>query len=211
MPIVQPPTQRHTIQDDGSTLRITIPSRKHFIFIIFVAFWLFGWALGEIIVGYMVISWIVSLLTNSPLNYTIEGIGSSGGMLFMLFWLVGWTAGGGAALYTWLWQLVGKEIIEVGYNGIKIRRVVLRLGRQKEYLASHIKDLRAVSMMAGTNPFGWRRTSWNWGLSGGSIAFDYGVQTFRFGIGVDEAEAKQIVERITGRFPQYRRREVGIE
>jgi hypothetical protein len=50
-----------------------------------------------------------------------------------------------------------------------------------------------------------------WGMSGGLIAFDYGAQTFRFGAGVDEAEAKHILEKITARFPQYRTREGELE
>jgi len=40
-----------------------------------------------------------------------------------------------------------------------------------------------------------------WGLTGGHIAFDYGAKTYRFGAGVDEAEAKQIVKQIVDRYP----------
>ena len=40
---------------------------------------------------------------------------------------------------------------------------------------------------------------------------DDGAQTFRFGAGVDEAEAKHILEKITARFPQYRIREGELE
>jgi hypothetical protein len=38
----------------------------------------------------------------------------------------------------------------------------------------------------------------------GSIAFDYGARTFRFGSGVDEAEAKQILAEIQQKYPQYK-------
>jgi hypothetical protein len=38
----------------------------------------------------------------------------------------------------------------------------------------------------------------------GAVAFDYGAATFRFGAGIDEAEAKQIVAEIQQKFPQYR-------
>ncbi len=34
------------------------------------------------------------------------------------------------------------------------------------------------------------------GISGGQLAFDYGAKTVRFGIGLDEAEAKQILNDI---------------
>jgi hypothetical protein len=38
----------------------------------------------------------------------------------------------------------------------------------------------------------------------GSLAFDYGARTFRFGTSIDEAEAKQIVAEIQQKFPQYK-------
>jgi hypothetical protein len=37
----------------------------------------------------------------------------------------------------------------------------------------------------------------------GLIAFDYGSRTVRFGAGIDEAEAFDLVKRVTGRFPQF--------
>ena len=43
------------------------------------------------------------------------------------------------------------------------------------------------------------------------LAFDYGAQTFRFGAGVDDAEARRILEKITARFPQYRTRAADVE
>jgi hypothetical protein len=35
----------------------------------------------------------------------------------------------------------------------------------------------------------------------GSISFDYGTKTYRFGVILDEAEAKLIVEAVKKRFP----------
>ena len=37
------------------------------------------------------------------------------------------------------------------------------------------------------------------GIGGGLIAFDYGAKTFRFGAGVEEAEAQGIVTRLKSR------------
>lgn len=36
----------------------------------------------------------------------------------------------------------------------------------------------------------------SWGFRGGSMAFDYGAKTYRFGFGVDELEAHQIMEAL---------------
>jgi hypothetical protein len=39
-----------------------------------------------------------------------------------------------------------------------------------------------------------------WGIGGGVIAFESGGKTRRFGTGLDEAEAKQVLESLKRRF-----------
>jgi len=204
MPVVQPPKERHEIQDDGSTLKVLIPSRKNYFMLFFLGFWLIGWAVGEVAVGGILIAGIIGFLFKSSEITTTGAASASGGGLFMLAWLGAWTVGGGFALYAFFWQLAGKEIIEVSYDSIKIQRAIFRFGKIKEYLATHIKDLRVAPQTMDNNMFGWSRASSVWGISGGFLTFDYGAQTFRFGGGADEAEAKQILEKIVSRFPQYR-------
>lgn len=186
MPIVPPPKERYKIQDDGSTLKICIPSRKNYFTLFFLGFWLIGWAFGEIMVG----------------RELIAGAGSSGNGLFILAWLGLWTIGGGFALYEFFWQLAGKEMIEISADAIKIQRAILGLGRIREYMSTYIKDLRIAPLALGR----WFDRAWAfwWGILPGVLAFDYGSQTIRFGGGVDEAGAKQILERIVARFPRYR-------
>jgi hypothetical protein len=44
------------------------------------------------------------------------------------------------------------------------------------------------------------RSSFGWWLGGnGTVAFDYGARTYRFGRGIDEAEAKQVVAELRPR------------
>jgi hypothetical protein len=38
MPVVQPPKERHSIQDIGSSLKVTIPSRKNYFILFFLGF-----------------------------------------------------------------------------------------------------------------------------------------------------------------------------
>jgi hypothetical protein len=40
-----------------------------------------------------------------------------------------------------------------------------------------------------------------WGIGGGSVAFDYGAGTYRFGQ-IDEAEAKTVAGAIAARLPR---------
>jgi hypothetical protein len=208
MPVIQPPKERHTSQDDGTSLKITIPSRKNYFAILFLGFWLVGWAIGEVVVGGLVILGIIGLLFNLPEigNIKIEGMaGMSFGGLFILVWLGGWTVGGGYALYTFLWHLAGKENIEINSDSLKIQHAIFGFGKIKEYLATHVKDLRVSPLAMDNNIFSWSRQPSFWGRSSsGLLAFDYGSKTFRFGDGADEAESKQILEKIVSRFPQYR-------
>lgn len=204
MPVVQPPKERHKIQDNGSSLKISLPSRKNYFALFFLGFWLIGWAFGEIMVGGMLIAAIVGFLFNSPEISQMGGGGLSGVSLFMFAWLAIWTVGGGFALYTFFWQLAGKEIIEVKNDSIRIQRAIFGMGRAKEYLSTHVKDLRISPLSMDNNIFNMSRATQFWGTTGGFLAFDYGAQTFRFGSGADEAESKQILEKIVSRFPQYR-------
>ncbi len=189
MPI-KPYSARHTTDDLGDTLRINIPSQKQWFLILFMGFWLIGWAFGEI----------------STLGMLFGGQGFGGQGPFMIAWLGGWTIGGAWAIYILAWQLFGKEVIEISNQAIITNRVVFGLGFPKEYSVEHIKVLRISANVNANDMFGWSRAGRLYGLSGGLIAFDYGSKTINFGSGIDEAEAKQILAEITQRFPQYRSR-----
>ena len=110
------------------------------------------------------------------------------------------------AMHSWLWQLSGKVLVNVGQPSIAISRKVFGWGPTKEYSAAHIKDLRASSSNVSLNhpqllwysdgPYAWQSQF-------GSLAFDYGSKTVRFGAGIEEAEAKQVLAEIFQKFPQY--------
>lgn len=189
MPI-QPYSARHITDDLIDSLKIKIPSRKQWFLILFMGFWLIGWALGELTV----------------LGSLISGKGFGGPSLFMVVWLGGWTVGGAYAMYTLFWQLSGSEIIQVSNSGITTSRSILGVSLfPKEYSQEYIKELRVSAAAVNVNDiFGWSRASRFYGMSGGLIAFDYGSRTINFGIGIDEAEAKQILSEIQQRYPQYR-------
>jgi hypothetical protein len=187
MPI-KPFAARHTTDDLGDMLKITIPSQKQWFQILFIGFWLVGWAFGEVTV----------------LRSLISGNGFGGPSLFMIAWLGGWTIGGGYAIYILFWQLVGNEIIQVSNYAITTSRSILGFGFPKEYSSEYIKTLRVSSSPSSNDMFGWSRASRFYGVGGGLLAFDYGSKTVKFGAGIDEAEAKQILSEIQQRYPQYR-------
>lgn len=118
----------------------------------------------------------------------------------MLVWLGGWTVGGGFAAYTWLWQVKGCEVITISSAALGIKHEVFGLGRNKQYDVSEIRHLRVAPLTY--NPFDHRSRASIWGMGGGMLAFDYGFKTYRLGAGVDEAEARILLQTITARVPR---------
>ena len=120
------------------------------------------------------------------------------GTLFLIAWLGAWTVGGAFAIFMWLWNVFGKEVVLVNGLSLMTSRQIGNYGRTKEFALDQIRDLRASQ--PAFNPGNFSSGLQFWGLGGGSIAFDYGARTYRFGTSLDEAEAKHIVRAIKARF-----------
>jgi hypothetical protein len=97
----------------------------------------------------------------------------------------------------WLWSMAGHEIVSLTPTSLTIRRDILGFGRSREYDLPSVKNLRIDNTAVNGR--------YNQGFSltpgAGTIAFDYGAKTFRFGGGVDEAEASHLIELLKSRYP----------
>ena len=179
---LHPADSRITITDTSEGLRIVMPCRRSWFVICFLAFWLCGWAAAEVMVA----------------NQFVKGDSPPEGELFMLAWFGVWTVGGVVAIYAWLWQIMGKEILTVRGQMFKLRRDIGGFGFNKEYNLIQMRDLRIRPV--GASPLEFSSSFQLWGVGGGVIAFDHAERTYRFGAGLDEAEAKQIMTAIKQRF-----------
>lgn len=97
------------------------------------------------------------------------------------------------------WMLAGRERVRLGSRTLLIRPELFGVGRQWEYELDHVRNLRV-------SPFGYLRHDPTSGLrffgaSAGTIAFDYGAATVRFGAALQEGEAAAVVERLKQRYP----------
>ena len=135
---VKPPSPRHVVQEWDGALRIVIPSQKNWVAIVFLGCWLVGWAVGEFVALGMLSSGIAGLFSGD--RGLVPDLGQGCGGAFMLVWLGGWTVGGAFALYSLLWSLAGRELIEVTHYSIVISRKIFSLGRRKEYLVHVVLD-----------------------------------------------------------------------
>ena len=179
---IEPPKLRVKISDERGNLRIVIPAKRNWFLILFMGFWLCGWAVSEVMI---------------PQQFFKAGMPPSA-LLFVIAWLGAWTVGGGFSIYIWLWNVMGKEVVLLDGQSLITRREIGKYGRTKEFTLAQVRDLRRSQ--STFNPWDFSSGPEVWGLGGGRIAFDYGARTYRFGTGLDEAEAKQIVSAIQHRF-----------
>jgi hypothetical protein len=179
------PGPRHRVTElpDGVALRI--PSRRNLFLFAFLTFWLCGWLVGEIMVS--VALFAAAKKQEPPATF------------FMLAWLGAWTVGGAFAIYTWLWQLAGFELVTASGTALSVKRAIFGFGSTKHYDATKIRDLRVAT--TSMNPFDFRSSLAFWGIGGGTVSFDYGYKSIRFAAGVEEAEARIIRQLVAARLP----------
>jgi hypothetical protein len=179
---INQPVSRITITDISGKLRIVIPCSRSWFIIGFLGFWICGWAVAEFMVS----------------SQFLQGDAPPEGESFILAWFVVWTIGGLLAIYAWLWQVMGKEIVTVHGQTLTTRRDVGGFGFDKQYDLLQMRNLRTAQV--GFNPLDISSSLQLWGIGGGVIAFDYESRIVRFGAGLGEAEAKQVVTAIQQRF-----------
>jgi hypothetical protein len=137
MPVV-PPKPRYKVENRETSTRFIIPSRKNWRAIMFSIVILFPWTSVEF--GFLKIF-------IKAVQGTVSGIESFWGSLtslglgwaMLLAWLFLWTLAGSFALDPLLWNLVGKEVIDVGPTSLIIAQKIFFYFRPKEYDANYIK------------------------------------------------------------------------
>ena len=130
---------------------------------------------------------------------TVVSSGSSFNPIpFFIAWLIVWTISFGLMFYMCLWSLIGKEIITLDSSYLSIVKAFGIWGPSKEYEMVLINKIWADNVYSPYQTMPWPRS---FVFGGGLIVFNYGTKTVRFGAGIDEAEAIQIVEKIKQRFP----------
>lgn len=150
-------------------------------------------------------------------------------LLFLPFWLLGWSAGGIAAMVSfiethepflaiwlvmwaigWLfaagtiaYMLTGRDVIRCAGGDLECGWQVLMFSRTKTYRGSEIRKLST----AGQSDWFSRMAAWQ-GAGGpfargrfGSIRFDYGARTIYLAPGLDPAEAELIIADLLRSIP----------
>ena len=173
-----------TIEKSFGGLNIIIPSKKNWFALLFGTAWMGGWFFG--------------FVSASGILFSSE-TGQLGADGFMTFWLIGWTVGGLAITTILLWGYFGQEKFITDRNEILFEKSVFGIGIKNRLERSAIKNFRTE--VSNDNWFGGNRWAF-WGLGPGKIKFDYGLKTYSFALGVDDAEANYIVGLLKEQFKE---------
>ena len=114
-----------------------------------------------------------------------------------------------------LWQLVGREVVEISAEEVVMRHRIFGLGPSRRHEARNISGVFVSQRKyAGVGWLRFQREMRFLSFKRGRIALNNGktiwggVRTYRFGSILGEAEAREIVALIHERFPQYQYRSV---
>jgi len=165
-------------------IEIIIPARKSLFVNFFLILWLLAWAYGEVVI-------INRLLIND--NQTPDA--------FIVIFACGWTLSGMLASFIWLWNAMGREIIRIDDHELKLSREYVWFARSKFYETKYMRNLRISDLSPSSLAMGGGMEYW--GLSGGTITFDYGPTPTKIGLGLDETEAERIIEAIKTRHKDF--------
>ena len=178
MSLIEKPYEgRATLEDTMlGSCKISIPAPRKWLTVIFLCFWLCGWAFGEVF----------------ALIGVIGGLGSGAPQLFLAFWLCGWTVGGTFAISTVVWALRGMEIVTIGQGELSIEKKGALFFKARSYDLNSIQNFRVEEAPADSRS----NSSFSDMYGVGTIRFDYGMKTIKFGAGLDEAEAKFILKKL---------------
>lgn len=176
---VEPLEPRYTAGNTANGIRATIPAVRNWFGIVFMSVWMCGWTFGFVFA-------IRSLTSDS----SKEPIG------FLVIWLVGWTLGGTCVLFYLLWQLFGREVIEITDEALVRRIQICGVGTTREYALADVTNLRALPL-PGYGKRTIRTRGVPIGLIHGSIEFDYGTRRVQLGELLDAAETKRLLALLT--------------
>jgi hypothetical protein len=166
---IGPSRRRSTTRRTTTGFDISVPAKLHLFVLMFLLVWLALWAVTEFFQAR-------TLLTEPEAS--------------LVFFFIVWTLGGGLGLYICLWMIAGREIISLQSDILTIKHALFGYVRVREYDFRHVSNLRVdPEPYDSEGP----RLAALYAFRTGPVAFEYGERTVRFGDGISEAEAYEIV------------------
>jgi hypothetical protein len=155
----------------GPTVRVRAP--RNWGALIFLPIWLAGWTFGGVLA--------IGSFLREP-------------QLFLGVWLLGWAAGEAFAVLAWSWAAFGEEVLTIGERVISVAKRIGPFQKARSHPLHEASDIRAAGWFG--SPTSFSDSMRPWGLTGGTLAFDHSGKPVRFGIGLNEHEARQLAAEL---------------
>jgi hypothetical protein len=163
------------IEQSSSGLSIIVSAKRNRLALMFEAYYL--------VLGIGSIFFIPCLLSLEDLLLAFPAI-------FLYIWLSIWIIAFVCVLVLFLWGCWGKEKLEINPFEIRFEKTVFGAGIKKRLQRKHVENFTVSNPNSTENNLGY------WGLGRGKIKFEYGCKTYSFGLGLEDAEAEQLVSLI---------------
>ena len=108
------------------------------------------------------------------------------------FWLISWLLSSLFITFLLVWRTFGVETVDIDALMVRVTRQIGCIGYTKTYQTSLVRHLRACPAVSKNDSF-WTILQ---SVLGGTIAFNHTSQVVRFGVGLDKAEAQEIIRNI---------------
>jgi hypothetical protein len=174
-------TGRYFVKRVDGALQVIVPAQLNWFIMAFMSFWLACWTMGGVAAARTVLG-----LQGGLTMKTVPGQGSG----FLVIWLCMWCLGEVTVLYQLLWMMLGRETLSLSHSALKYSKGILGLGFTKNYDLAHVSRLRVADtpIRSGRNQMTFGGAS--------AVAFDYGNGTVFMAKGLDEGEARSIVNHL---------------
>lgn len=178
-----PRASRITVIKGASSTDIVVPPRRSVFAILFLCFWLVGWAVG---------------LFNVAPTLLEPGSADRSAQLFTLAWLIMWLLGGFSAIGGVLWMVFGKEKITVTQLALTHNHELFIRFRERKYRSGDIENLRWIESHPSENNAlaHFRGTT--------RVEFDYGPKSVKVAFGTDAGEGRAIIDAVKARISRGR-------
>jgi len=178
-----PRASRITVIKGASSTDIVVPPRRSVFAILFLCFWLVGWAVG---------------LFNVAPTLLEPGSADRSAQLFTLAWLAMWLLGGFSAIGGVLWMVFGKEKITVTQLALTHNHELFIRLRERKYRSGDIENLRWIeSHPSENNALAHLRGTTR-------VEFDYGPKSVKVAFGTDAGEGRAIIDAVKARISRGR-------
>ena len=171
-------TSRVRVTQRGGTTAVRIAAPRSVTMIVFLVFWMVGWAGGEVAV--------IRTLSSAEIRPSAYG--------FVALWLVLWTAGGLAGVLGLLWAFAGHEVVQAGGGALTLRRAAGPVGRTQTFPLAEVTNLRYLPPAARGRGQGGR-------AGPGALAFDHRGKPVQFGTYLDPAGGRSVIDALAPTLP----------